>query len=164
MNRPKLLRGSEPEIDLPPSRSFLVERGAVLRWLYYVAIIACIVFMLKGCASPALADEVPQDKAVKVLVGEASNQGFMGMVCVAEVLRRRGSIKGFYGYSAKHSAHEPKWVWEMARKAWLASANTDYTNNADHFENTHAFGCPYWVKRCNKTFQWKDHIFYRENA
>lgn len=127
---------------------------------------ACLIlssFLLIGGCRPAHA-AVNESDAIKILVGEASNQGFKGMVCVAEVLRTRGSIKGFYGLNAKHSSREPKWVWEQARKAWLASAKTNYTKGANHFENIVAFGCPTWVKSCVETFRHKDHVFYREAA
>lgn len=102
------------------------------------------------------------NQAIRVLVGEASNQGEIGMICVGEVLRHKGSIKGFYGYSARHSAKEPHWVWEMARRAWISSKTSNYTHFADHFENIHAFGTPYWVKYCVFTFEYRDHKFFKE--
>ena len=58
-----------------------------------------ILFSLQlVCGSWAYAQEIPPDLAVKIIVSEAANQDFKGMVCVAEVLRHRGSTKGFYGY------------------------------------------------------------------
>lgn len=111
-------------------------------------------------STPAHA-EIPESKAVKILVGEASNQGFKGMVCVGEVLRRQGSTRGFCGLNASHSAHEPKWVWNMARRAWLASKTSNLTKYADHFENL-KLDTPYWVKNCVLTFRYKDHAFFRE--
>lgn len=101
-------------------------------------------------------------QAINTIVGEAANQGLEGMTAVGEVIRHRGSLYGLYGFNAKHSYHEPYWVWIEARKAWYASAMTDYTHGADHFENIHAFGQPYWVKNCVQTFSYRDHVFYRE--
>lgn len=106
--------------------------------------------------------DVTDEQGIAILVGEASNQGMIGMICVGEVLRHRNSVKGFYGLKAKHSHQEPDWVWEMARKAWFASKTTNFTNGADHFENIKAFGTPSWVKNCVETFRYKDHVFYRE--
>jgi hypothetical protein len=83
------------------------------------------------------------------------------MVCVGEVIRQKGSLRGFYGLHVRHAYHEPKWVWIQARKAWLASAKTYYTHGADHFENIRAFGEPYWVKTCVLTFEYRDHRFYK---
>ena len=48
--------------------------------------------------SKAYAQEIPRYLAMRVLVSEAADQGLRGMVCVAEVLRTRGSTRGFYGY------------------------------------------------------------------
>lgn len=156
----KILRGNPPQLDPPPSEMPLWRE--VARVVILTAIVLTALFLLRGCGEPAWSAEIPQDKAVRILVGEASNQGFKGMVCVAEVLRHKGSTKGFYGLAAPHSTNEPKWVWNMAKKAWLASKTTNYTKMADHFENINAFGCPYWVKSCVLTFQYKDHKFYRE--
>lgn len=103
-------------------------------------------------------------QAINTIVGEAANQGLVGMTAVAEVIRRKGSLRGFYGFKAKHSAHEPSWVWIEARKAYYASANTNLTYGADHFENICTFGQPYWVKNCVKTFTYRDHVFYKERT
>lgn len=121
------------------------------------------VLFIGGCINsrPAQA-EVTDSQAVQILVGEASNQGLKGMICVAEVLRTRNSVKGFYGLKAKHSHKEPEWVWAQARKAWEMSASTNYTRKANHFENIQAFGCPSWVKNCVETFRYKDHVFFKE--
>lgn len=122
-------------------------------------ILAAILIL---CAGLAQAGEIPEDVAVRVLIGEAGNQGEHGMICVAEVLRRRGSTNGFYGLKAKHVDQQPAWVWEMARRAWRASATTNYTAGATHFENVKAFGTPYWVKSMDLVYQHKAHTFYRE--
>lgn len=154
----KLLKGCNEEFD------HFQRPGTIFNILWIIlltSILITIVFLCKGCDSPAWAGEIPQDKAVRILVGEASNQGYLGMVCIGEVLRRVGHTKGFYGLNAKHSAHEPAWVWIQARKAWLASATTNYTHGADHFENL-KLDTPYWVKNCVLTFRYKDHAFFRE--
>ena len=112
--------------------------------------------------SNVYAQTIPQDIAVRIIVSEAADQGLKGMICVGEVLRHRASIKGFYGYQSNRIDHQPKFVWEMADKAWKLSASTNYTNGADHFENIHRFGSPRWVKYCVKTYEYKDHVFYKE--
>jgi len=129
-----------------------------------LSVIASIVLaaILIICAGMAQAGEIPEDVAVRVLIGEAGNQGEIGMVAVAEVLRRRGSTKGFYGLKAKHVDQQPAWVWEMARKAWRASKASNYTQGATHFENVKAFGTPYWAKNMEVVFSHRDHTFYRE--
>ena len=113
-------------------------------------------------ASPAQARDIPQDVAVRVIVSEAADQGLKGMICVGEVLRHRGSTRGFYGYTSNRADRQPPRVWQMAAKAWELSAHTDYTKGADHFENVRQFGEPWWVKYCVKTYEYRDHVFYKE--
>jgi spore germination cell wall hydrolase CwlJ-like protein len=97
---------------------------------------------------------------VRAIVGEASNQDYRGMLAVACAIRNRGTLKGVYGVKANHVNREPKWVWDMARKAWKESALTDITNGATHWENL-AFGMPYWTKDMIVTCKIKDHTFYK---
>jgi hypothetical protein len=127
----------------------------IKKWLCFVILSLLLIPNSKAAT-------IPQDTAVRIIVSEAADQGLKGMICVGEVLRRRGSIRGFYGYRSNRINHQPKFVWKMARKAWILSATTDYTKGADHFENVHQYGQPYWVKHCVETFVYKDHIFYRE--
>lgn len=130
--------------------------------------IGFIVFLVLGFFgsssfnSRAYAQEISQHTAERIIVSEAANQGLKGMICVAEVLRNRGRTKGFYGYKSNHVNHQSSRVWEMAAKAWELSAHTDYTKGADHFENIHTFGLPRWVKYCIKTYEYRDHVFYKE--
>ena len=106
-------------------------------------------------------NQIIDNVAVRILVGEAANQGLKGMICVGEVIRHRNSVKGFCGFRSKHIMAEPKSVWKMAKIAWELSAHTNYTQGADHFENVHDFGVPCWAKDCVKVYEYKDHVFYK---
>lgn len=125
-----------------------------LQWFFFVTL-----FLL---VPHAYAQAIPQDVAVRIIVSEAADQGLKGMICVGEVLRKRANIKGFYGYRSNRIKQQPKSVWGMAEKAWELSARTNFTKGADHFENIHSFGTPWWAKYCVKTFEYKDHVFYKE--
>lgn len=125
-------------------------------------VLACVLIIMAFLAGKACASEIPEDVAVRVLIGEAANQGEKGMICVAEVLRQRGSTKGFYGIKAKHINSQPAWVWEQAKRAWRKSASTNYTNNATHYENVKAFGRPYWSRSMKVVYRFKDHTFFLE--
>ena len=118
--------------------------------------------MMLTFISLASAQSIPKDVAVKVIISEAGDQGLKGMICIGEVLRHRASVKGFYGYKSNRIYSQPKSVWEMAARAWDQSAYTNYTKGADHFENIHRFGDPWWAKYCMKTYEYKDHVFYKE--
>jgi len=112
--------------------------------------------------STAHAEKIPYDVALRTIVSEGADQGLKGMICIGEVLRLRASVKGFYGYKSNWVKFQPKSVWEMAAKAWKESAYTHYTRGADHFENVHRFGEPWWGRYCVKTYEYKDHVFYKE--
>ncbi len=113
-------------------------------------------------ATQCLASDIPDDLAIKAIMGEACNQGYQGMLAVACAIRNRDTLQGVYGVKAKHIYKEPKWVWDLARKAWNESSKKDITNGATHWENTKAFGTPYWVKSMKLVYEYKDHKFYRE--
>jgi hypothetical protein len=124
--------------------------------------LACVFFESTAFASIIQKGQITDDIAVKIIVGEAADQGLKGMICVGEVIRHRNSTAGFYGYRSDRLKGQPKAVWQMAAKAWALSAHTDYTKSADHFENTRRFGRPPWARYCVKTYEYKDHTFYKE--
>ncbi len=99
---------------------------------------------------------------VVAIVGEAAGEPYKGKVAVAEVIRRRGNLKGVYGLKAPHVKREPAWVFQQAHKAWKESVKTDYSKKATHFENEKAFGRPAWAKRMQVTARIGSHTFYRE--
>jgi hypothetical protein len=104
---------------------------------------------------------IPKAQAVRAIIGEASNQGYMGMLAVACALRNRDSLKGVYGINAKHIDKQPKWVWDMAEKAWFESEFIDITDGADHWHNVEREGETYWTLKMTKTVCIKDHCFYK---
>ena len=104
--------------------------------------------------------EIDEKQAIRAIVGEASNQGYEGMLAVACGIRNRGTLKGVYGLKAKHTDKEPKWVFKKAKKAWRES-ETNRIHTGTHWENIKAFGTPYWVKDMIEVYRVKDHIFYK---
>jgi hypothetical protein len=107
----------------------------------------------------ARAETIPENLAIRAIIGEASNQGYQGMLAVACGIRNRGTLQGIYGLRAKHIDKEPIWVWDMAQKAWKESEH-NRIHPATHWENIKAFGRPYWVKDMILVYQYKDHNFY----
>src|ERR1035441_1652217 len=123
--------------------------------------IAVLTFSLLTAISSFGETAVSEAQAVRAMVGEASNQGYTGLLAVGNVIRHRGSIKGLYGAKAAHCDKEPSWVWILARKAWAESATNDVTMNSTHFENVSKFGRPVWARSMTKTVKIKDHQFYK---
>lgn len=62
--------------------------------------------------------QITRDNAIDAIVGEASNQNYETMVCVAQGIRHRGTLKRVYGFHARHNYKESSQVWELAGIAW----------------------------------------------
>jgi hypothetical protein len=138
---------------------FRIMKGYVLAFVIST-ILWFIVFML--CCKISHAENIPDGQAIRAIIGEASNQGYEGMLAVACAIRNRGTLKGVYGVNAKHIDKEPKYVWDMAKMAWAASAVSDVTNSATHWEAVKKYGKPKWAEKMKLTLIVKDHYFYRE--
>lgn len=68
--------------------------------------------------------KINTDSAIDAIVGEASNQSYDTMVCVAQGIRHRGNLKGVYGLHAKHNGSESSDTYEFAEQAWSDSLAT----------------------------------------
>jgi len=131
----------------------------ILKFLYY----SLLGFVVLGLSMGSVhAENIWSDTAVRIIVSEAADQGLKGMICIGEVLRHRGSVKGFHSDNSNWIDTQSRSVWKMAARAWELSASTNYTKGADHFENIHRFGEPWWAKHCVKVYEYKDHVFYKE--
>ncbi len=128
------------------------KRGAV------AVMLACLLFM--GQAS-VWAGQYP----VLCMIGEAENQGYIGLLAVAEAIRNRGTLRGVYGCQAKRVLEErfSEQTYQLAQQAWLDSAEEgDITNGATMWENVKAFGKPSWAYKMVETARIGDHVFYKE--
>ena len=122
----------------------------------------CMLFT--GCAQA----QVPVDRAVKSIIGEAENQGYEGMLAIAHAIRNRGTLKGVYGFNAprvKHHLYSMK-ILQEATLAWEQSAiDFDITHGATGWGNqddVNKFQMCRWWKNCIVTFKYRQHIFYTE--
>lgn len=80
--------------------------------------------------------KINTDDAIDAIVGEAANQSYDTMVCVAQGIRHRGTLHGVYGLHAKHNASENADTYEMAEEAWEDSAVTkDQIHGAKNWGN-----------------------------
>ena len=121
-----------------------------------------ILCMITFCFCEVASAEIPEKLAIRALIGEASGEGYRGLLAIAGALRNRGTLRGVYGVNAAHVDREPQWVWDMARKAWKESLSHDITGSATHWENVQAFGEPYWASSMIKTIKIGNHQFYKE--
>ena len=144
--------------------SYYYDRFSSMKWcagMVIGSIIMSIVMILIIMVCEGRA-EISESQAVRAIIGEASSEGYEGMLAVAGAIRNRGTLKGVYGLKAKHVDREPKWVWDLAWKAWRASACNDVTCGATHWENIKAFGKPRWAYSMKETYRIKNHVFYKE--
>ena len=125
------------------------------RFLIIIFII-CLVLIWFNCFGEC--GEIPDNSAIRAIIGEASNQGYRGMLHITVGIRNRGHLRGVYGLNAKHVDKEPAWVWALARKAWAESEYNRF-HNADHWESTD-FKIPKWSKGMIEVCKYKKHIFY----
>jgi hypothetical protein len=129
--------------------------GGLLFWWFIISLMA-------GCS---IAAEIPQDKAVLAIIGEAEGEGYKGMLAVAGAIRNRGSLKGVYGLNAprvvKHRYSLA--TYKLAQQAWQESAFSDITGGATHWEGT-KFKTPYWANGMIKTVVIGNQAFYKERG
>lgn len=132
-------------------------------------IVLCALMLISSC-KVAHAAEIPQEKAVKAIIGEAENQGFQGMLAIAHALRNRGTLRGVYGLNSprvKHHLYSAKTL-AMAQKAWEQSAfDFDLTHGSTGWGNSkdgQEFAKAKWWNNCVVVFRYKQHFFYKEIA
>lgn len=98
--------------------------------------------------------------AVKTIIGEASDQGIVGMACVAEVIRSREcDFKAFRGANASHIRSESSLTRIMAQQAWQLSRKSSYTHGATHFYSGKQ---PVWAKDMKVTLVYRGHTFLKK--
>lgn len=158
-----LYRGSHRLFSTQLAQGDSYLKGGIMRIVTVVWLTCAVAVLVLIMALPAKADNIPDSRAINAIIGEAENQGYIGMVAIGCAIRNRGTLKGVYGENAsrvvrkKYSAN----TYELAKKAWAESATHDITYGANHWENTTAFGVPSWSKKMKKTFSHKDHTFWR---
>jgi hypothetical protein len=64
----RLLKGSEPELYSTRKEEFIHK---ILRVMYFTAVIACILLMLRGCDSPAWASDTIDTKKLATAIYKA---------------------------------------------------------------------------------------------
>lgn len=113
-------------------------------------------------------DQGMEDTYVALLVSEAGDQGYGGLLAVAEVLRNRGwRTAGFSGLHRKELhdfvSRQPRRVFRDARRAIAeARRGSDTVKGATHFDNVGAFGRPRWASGMRQVAEVGSHVFWRE--
>lgn len=67
--------------------------------------------------------EFNDTNCVRAIIGEYAVNDYKGLKLIAHAIRNRGTLRGVYGFYAKHINEEPKEIWVEASLAWVDSAN-----------------------------------------
>jgi len=107
------------------------------------------------------AEEIPfTDKnCIRAAIGEAANQGYHGLLAVCVGIRNRGSLRGVYGVNNPIVDKQPRYIWQMAERAWTES-QWNILHTGTHWESTD-FPTPPWAPSMKIVYRHKKHIFYR---
>jgi spore germination cell wall hydrolase CwlJ-like protein len=118
--------------------------------------------MLLTTMGSVYAKELPRERVINAIIGEAEGEGYQGMLAVACAIRNRGTLKGVYGEHSKRVKEHlySEKTYRMAVKALEMALKCDITNGATHWEGT-AFKVPSWAKRMQITVVIGRQRFYK---
>lgn len=132
------------------------------------AVVTILVLFLISCnIKTSYSDQIPTDRAVNAIIGEAEDQGYLGQLYIACAIRNRGTLKGVYGEHAPRVLKKKysQKIKLAVIKAWKESETSDICTQikgANHWENIKAFGKPSWASNMEETLSYKDHVFFKE--
>ena len=129
-----------------------------------------IIFLLLASTASASIPELNSENAVNAIIGEAEAEPMAGKIAVAEVIRRRGSLRGIYGIHSPRVRMASPAVRKDCELAW-AKKGTNLTRGATVWGNaddvrkwkTRAKKYPrHWFNRMHQTAQIGRHFFFAE--
>jgi len=116
---------------------------------------------------------------VETIAGEAAGESFEGQVAVAEVIRNRADLGGWWGNTPEEvclkrwqfSFWNDRWLasrWlgrnkgalEVAGRAWEASDGSNLTGGATHYYNPR-LASPSWASKLRNRVTIGNHVFGR---
>src|ERR1035437_2757157 len=81
--------------------------------------VAIALFFALNCRA------IPDRSAIKAVIGEAGGESVRCQTAVAEVIRRRGSLRGIYGVGNPVVQRASPAVFQRAGEAWAAAAGSN---------------------------------------
>jgi hypothetical protein len=128
-----------------------------------------IIFAALSSCTPAPANTayINDQRAIMAIIGEAEGESLQGKIAVAEVIRKRGSLKGIYGVSAQRVVKKQYSAKTLAdaTEAWNVSKTSNLTNGAMGWGNAsdvRKFKTQRWFKKCAVTKQIGGHYFWKQ--
>jgi len=100
-------------------------------------------------------------QAIRCIIGEAEDQGYIGMVAIGEAIRNRGHLKGVYGCTSVRLLSVGDWLVDQASEAWRDSETSNLVKGADHWHSDREKPV-WWEKYGTLTAKIGNHKFYKE--
>ena len=113
---------------LPASACWV--RRQINRWER--ALVAAVFFVL-----PHAFAAVPDQLAVRAIVGEGANQSDAALLGIASAIHNRGTLRGVFGLTNPMVDTASDALWARARRAWSLAKN-----GVDAAAGCKFFGCP----------------------
>jgi len=129
-----------------------------------------IIFLLLASTASASIPELNSENAVNAIIGEAEAEPMAGKIAVAEVIRRRGSLRGIYGIHSPRVRMASPAVRKDCELAW-AKKGTNLSRGATVWGSAsdvakwkaRAKKYPrHWFNRMEQTAQIAGHFFFAE--
>lgn len=122
-----------------------------------------LIALLLVC-SPSYA-EVNDKQAILAIIGETENQGYEGMLAVAEAIRNKGNLRKVFGATNERVTKRlySEAIYNMAERAWQDSKTSNTIGKADVWGNKSdilIFSRQKWFKSYKLVKKIKDHYFY----
>jgi len=94
--------------------------------------------------------EIPDEQAIKALIGEAGGQSYQELYAHACALRNRNTLEGVYGIRSKQVALASGKTWQRVSRAWYESVDgLDVTGGATHWLSE------YDLENCSHNADWR---------
>lgn len=111
-----------------------------------------ILLMVILSAPVVYGADIPEDQAIKCILGEARGEGYDSMLAHAEAIRSRGHLKGVYGCKADYSGEmaylRSRGILEQAKRAWEASRTSNTVKGAQYWASL--IVDKDWIKKMEK--------------
>lgn len=139
-----------------------------------ILIVLCIIFLVfvVGYYKTALTSVTSREQIEKCIIGEATEDGYLGMKAVALVYRNRISNEMNLGcvslnrkdideFIAKEGKVTEEIAHQIVKEVFIEWCE-DITMGATHYENIEKYVEPFWVPDMIITTKIGSHTFYKE--
>lgn len=129
-------------LDYKITKNFILL--GLLIFLLIISLTACDV------VGAHIQNDSNESDIINAIVGEAANQDDYTMLCLAQAIINRGTLKGVYGLNAAHNQNESAKTYARAAQAWHDASDDRYP---DHVYGAQNFGTESDLKKLKINFK-----------